>query len=132
MTRTRILVVDDDAGVRFALSRLLAASGDWEVAVAADADEAEALIARGAAEVMVLDLHLHGMRGDAFFHRACEMQPSLAHRTLMITGDVSPMANDAMCTTGCRYLMKPFLASKLLAAVGALAEGLKGRRERSA
>ncbi len=114
MVPLRILIVDDDPGVCFALRRLLESSGGMHAITAQNADAAEAELARGAVDAMVLDLHLPGMRGDAFFHRACEMQPSIAQRTVFVTGDFSPPANDAITSTACPLLLKPFLASTLL------------------
>lgn len=132
MVPPRVLIVDDDPGVTFALRRLLEAHGAGRVAVARNADEAEAELARGAVDAIVIDLHLYGMRGDAFFYRACELQPTIAERTLFITGDVSPAANDAITSTGCPLLMKPFLASALLAAVRELTTSMTDQMERIA
>lgn len=114
MAVPRVLIVDDEPGVCFALQRLLESVGAMRAVVAHSADEAEAEIARGAVDAMVLDLHLPGMRGDAFFHRACEMQPSIAERTLFITGDPSSAARHALSGTGCQLMLKPFLASSFL------------------
>lgn len=115
MVPPRILIIDDEPGVGFALRRLLESTGELRPVVAESADAAEAEIARGAVDALILDFHLRGMRGDAFFHRACELQPSVAARTVFITGDPSPAAADAILATGCPVLLKPFLASSLLA-----------------
>jgi len=115
MAAPRILIVDNEPGVCFALQRLLESVGGMRTVVALTADDAEEEIARGAVDALVLDFHLLGMRGDAFFHRACEMQPLLAHRTVFITGDPSPAANDAIALTECPALLKPFLGSQLIA-----------------
>jgi len=125
MVAPRILIVDNEPTVCFALQRLLEVVAEMRPVVALSVADAEAEIARGAVDAMVLDLHLPDMRGDAFFHRACELQPSLAGRTVFITGDPSPAANDAIARTGCPHLVKPFLASMLIAQlreVTALAE----------
>jgi DNA-binding response OmpR family regulator len=103
--------------VGFALKRLLEARGAVQAFTAVSADDAEAEIARGGVQAMILDFHLDGMRGDAFFYRACEMQPSIADRTLFITGDPSPQANDAITSTGRPMLVKPFLVSELIDAL---------------
>ncbi|MDQ8154302.1 MAG: response regulator [Gemmatimonadota bacterium] len=127
-----MLIVDDDPGVCFALRRLLESVGEMRAVVAESADAGEAELARGAVDALVLDFHLRGMRGDAFFHRACEMQPSLAERTLFISGDMSADANDAMAATGCPMLMKPFLASALIARLRELTAHAQPRQARSA
>lgn len=110
----RVLIVDNDPGVCFALRRLLESVGAMRAVAVENADAAEDELARGAVDAMVLDFHVHGMRGDAFFHRACQLQPSLARRTIFITGDESPSANHAIAATGCPILLKPFLASALI------------------
>jgi DNA-binding NtrC family response regulator len=132
MVRPRVLIVDDDPGVCFALRRLLESVGEMRAVIAESADAAESELARGAVDALVLDFHLRGMRGDAFFHRACEMQPSLVDRTLFISGDMSAVANDAMTETGCPMLIKPFLASALLEQLRALTAHAMQRTARSA
>jgi DNA-binding NarL/FixJ family response regulator len=126
------LIVDDDPGVCFALRRLLESRGAMRALVAQSADEAEAAVASGDVDAMVLDYHLFGMRGDAFYHRMCERQPSLASRTVFITGDLSPQANEAITATGRPILLKPFLASELLLTLRTLAAGAAGRDVRIA
>jgi len=121
MVPPRVLIVDDDPGVLFALRRLLESAGAMRTMVAPSAEAAEVELAHGAVDAMVLDFRLCGMRGDAFYHRACTLQPSLAERTVFITGDVAPAANAAIAATGCPFLLKPFLTSALLAMVRDLA-----------
>lgn len=114
MPLPRILIVDDEPGVAYALKRLIEVVGGMDAVTAECTDDAEAALASGPVDALVLDLHLRGMRGNAFYYRACAVQPSLAERTIFITGDPSPEANDAITCTGRPLLMKPFLASSLL------------------
>lgn len=114
MVPPRILIVDNDHSVCFALKRLLEAHGAAQVVTALSADDAEAELARGAVDALVLDYHLTGMRGDAFFHRACALQPSVARCTLFVTGDSAPEAQHALSRTGRPILLKPFLVSELV------------------
>ena len=111
----RILIVDNEPAIGLALTRLLEVRAAMHAVVAHSADEAEAEIARGSVDAMLLDYHLPGMRGDAFYYRACELQPSIARRTVFITGDLSARANDAITSTGCSVLLKPFAISVLIA-----------------
>ncbi len=60
--RNRILVVDDDAGVRALLSRYLELEG-FEVAVAADGRAAIAVLEEQAPDLMLLDLGLGSVDG---------------------------------------------------------------------
>ncbi|HEY3239854.1 MAG TPA: response regulator, partial [Acidimicrobiia bacterium] len=59
---TRVLVVDDEAGLRRALAANLTARG-YDVDLAATGEEALALAARGHPDVVILDLGLPGIDG---------------------------------------------------------------------
>ena len=132
MRSPRILIVDNEPAVGFALKRLLEARGSMRAAAVLSADEAEVEIARGGVDALILDYHLVDMRGDAFYHRACEMQPSLGERTLFITGDPSPRANDAITSTGRPMLVKPFLVSELIEALHQMFAAATTRQSRIA
>lgn len=132
MLPPRVLIVDNEPMVGIALKRLLEARGAMCAVTALSADEAEAEIARGGVDAMILDYHLTGMRGDAFFHRARELQPSLAERTLFITGDPSPRANAAITATGRPMLIKPFLVSELVETLTRMCTTGESRETRTA
>lgn len=132
MLPPRVLIVDNEPMVGLALKRLLEARGAMTAVTALSADEAEAEIARGGVDAMILDYHLTGMRGDAFYHRARELQPSLASLTLFITGDPSPHANDAISATGRPMLIKPFLVSELVEALTRMCATAESREARTA
>ena len=59
----RILVVDDEPAIRFALREYLAGH-DWAVDCAGDRGEASALLAQRSYDVVVADLRLHVARDD--------------------------------------------------------------------
>jgi two-component system, OmpR family, response regulator MprA len=114
---TRVLVVDDDPGVRSAVSRALRV--DYEVDEAADGAEALAAHTAKAADVIVLDLLMPAIGGLD----VC--------RTLRRRGDVTPIlvvtARDAVedrvegLDAGADdYLVKPFAVEELRARVRAL------------
>ncbi len=58
----RLLVVDDEAAIRFALSEYFTAQG-WTVDAAAEKEEAEALLACTEYSVVIADLRLTGIYG---------------------------------------------------------------------
>jgi DNA-binding response OmpR family regulator len=58
----RLLIVDDEAAIRFALSDYFRECG-WEVDAAAEKEEAEALLAHTEYDVVIADLRLTGMSG---------------------------------------------------------------------
>jgi DNA-binding NtrC family response regulator len=61
-SRRRLLIVDDEAAIRFALSDYFRDSG-WEVDTACEREEAEALLAHAEYEVVIADLRLTGIYG---------------------------------------------------------------------
>src|SRR5713101_774700 len=61
-THSRILIVDDEAGIRESLSSILRDEG-YLVAAAASGEEALELVARGEIDAVLLDIWLDGMDG---------------------------------------------------------------------
>lgn len=115
----RILLVDDDVAVAHVLSTWLRRSG-YDVMTAGSGQEAESLLSERF-EALVLDLRLPGMRGDAFYYLASARQPWLSKRTLFLTGDISPQAEELIQVTGCPFLQKPFALRDMFAQVAAMA-----------
>ena len=117
----RVIVVDDDAGVRNALHRLFRAEG---IAVEAY-DSATALLARGDLEhpaVLVLDIQMPGMTG-------LELQSLLVERgssppIVFLTGASSvPLAVTAMRRGAADFVEKPFDNADLVRRVRGAAAG---------
>jgi two-component system, OmpR family, response regulator MprA len=114
---TRVLVVDDDPGVRSAISRALRV--DYEVDEAGDGEEALSRHADTAADAIVLDLLMPGVGGLD----VC--------RSLRLRGDAVPVlvvtAREAVSDRvegldagADDYLVKPFAVEELRARVRAL------------
>ena len=110
-----VLLVEDDDSFRAALARLLCASGIGCEAFAS----AEALLARGSAggaTCVVTDLRLPGMSG-------LELLGELRRRggwpplVLVTAHDAPGLREDALRRGAAAYLVKPFPAAALLAAV---------------
>jgi DNA-binding NtrC family response regulator len=59
-------------------------------------------------DVLVLDLRIPDMRGDAFFELASAIQPHLRARTLFTTGDITERAQELIEACRCPMLRKPF------------------------
>ncbi len=108
-----VLVIDDEYAIRLSLVQILRRAG-FDAKAATDPHEAEAMLARGV-DVMLLDLHLPGMRGDVFFHFAVAQFPHLRGRTVFITGDITDDVDRLVTPTGCPVLAKPFEKAELLA-----------------
>ncbi len=121
-----VLLVDDDGSVASALGALLTRAG-YHVTIAATPREAEAMLDERF-DLLLLDLRMPGMRGDAFYYLARARQPWLAERTLFMTGDITASAEEIVAQTHRPLLLKPFRTEALLRALEQVAPR-EGHRE---
>ena len=133
-TAKSILVVEDDRGLRLALTRLLAE--DFEVDDAADGTEALARLQSRVYDLVLLDLGLPGMSGLDLLAQLPTDSPS--PRIVVMTADDTPATLlRAVRSRAWDYIVKPFppatitdIVKKALAADGSLAiEVLSARPE---
>ncbi|MDA8253604.1 MAG: response regulator [Rhodospirillales bacterium] len=110
----RILVVDDDSGVRETLSDLLRVAGH-SVASAAAYSEAVALLARPGWDAMVADLVLPGGSGLDL----AVLARSKGLGAVVCSGHPQRIAQ--LQSQGIAHLVKPFSATALEAALAAVA-----------
>jgi DNA-binding NtrC family response regulator len=127
---TRVLVVDDDAGVRYTLREVLESSG---LAVDEACDGAEALARYDAAPVglVITDLRMPRLDGMELLRALLGRTP--APRVVVVTAHGSErQAVEAMKAGAWDYFRKPFENDELLAVVGRAleAERLAGENER--
>ncbi len=101
----KVLVVDDEAPIRNALSRLLSKRG-WTVEDAASGSEALDKIPSFEPELMLLDIRMPGMTGIDVVSEALSLDPDLG--ILMLTA-VSDATSAAICMQrgAIDYLTKP-------------------------
>ena len=105
-TSRRILLVDDDRGLRLALSTLLEDAGH-EVETAGDGPEAVALLQGRAFDIVLLDIGLPSMSGLDVLARARELAtPPLV--IMMTADDTSQPVLESVRRQAFRYLRKPF------------------------
>ena len=133
-TPKSILVVEDDRGLRIALTRLL--SQDFRVDDAGDGTEALARLQNGAYDLVLLDLGLPGTSGlDILSHLR---NGSAAPKVIVMTADDTPQTLlRAVRGRAWDYIVKPFppatipdIVRKALASDGSLAiEVLSARPE---
>jgi DNA-binding NtrC family response regulator len=110
-----VLVVDDDAGVRYTLREILASEG-LQVEEAADGAEALARFDAEPAPLVVTDLRMPGMDGMELLRRLAARAP--APRVIVITAHGSErQAVEAMKAGAYDYFRKPFENEELLAVV---------------
>ena len=82
----KILLVDDDADTRFALSMLLAQCG-WEVRTATDGEQAYALLQEDdAPRLAIVDWMMPGMSGPALCRKLRESDKTNRTHIIMLTG----------------------------------------------
>lgn len=110
-----VLLVDDEAVIRLALSRYFSRQG-WRVLEAPNGDVALSLLRRSdiRPDVIVCDLRMPGAGGIELHDFLAEHRPELLERLIISTGDVaSPDAAAFVARTACAVLEKPFDLAKL-------------------
>ncbi|AHF89357.1 Fis family transcriptional regulator [Opitutaceae bacterium TAV5] len=108
-----ILVIDDDAEVRYSLSRVLS-SKNYQVAEAASGEEGVAMVKKGPHPAVVfLDVRMGGMSGlEALQHIRSANPRQLV--ILMTAFGTAQTAIEAMKYGAFDYIMKPFDPAKVL------------------
>jgi putative two-component system response regulator len=121
--RTRILVVDDDHGLR-ALLRATFEAADIEIVEARDADAAAASIARFRPDVVVLDIEMPGVDGLTFCRSLKAQSATRDIGVILLTGSADA-AGEARAREGGAdgFVRKPFSPLELLSLVEELASG---------
>src|SRR5881296_3288597 len=103
--RSRVLVVDDEMGVRESLRAIL--HGECEVVTASSGQAALDTIARDPVDIMTLDLRMPGLGGIRVLERAKQIDPDL--EVLIITGYGSfDTAVQGLRFRAFDYIAKPF------------------------
>jgi CheY-like chemotaxis protein/anti-sigma regulatory factor (Ser/Thr protein kinase) len=111
-TRRRILIVDDDRGLRFVLAELLNDAGH-SVDQAADGREALRRLDTGAFDIVLLDIGLPDVSGlDVLAHARTVASPPIV---VMMTADDTPETLlAAVRRQAYRYLRKPFAPTAIV------------------
>lgn len=111
----RILVVDDEPGIRRSIARYLARRGH-RVDEADDGRSALWQLDRSGAayDAILADLRMPDLGGDQLFTELKRRGNGLADRLVFITGDAaSPEAVRILATSGAPVLLKPFELSRV-------------------
>lgn len=101
----RILVADDEEGVRSFIAEALEVEGHL-VTTAADGAEAARLLAKQGVDLLVTDLRMPGMDGLTLLRKVREEQPDVEVVVLTAVGSVES-AVSAMKAGAFEYLLKP-------------------------
>jgi two-component system cell cycle sensor histidine kinase/response regulator CckA len=111
-----VLVVDDEAAIRNVAHRVLTSAG-YQVITAVDGPAALALLSdpATAADLLLTDVIMPGMTGQAFAAQAQQIRPGI--HLLFMSGYEQQSTTAAWLQTGTPIIAKPFSRSALLARV---------------
>ncbi len=111
----KILVVDDEIGIRQSLKKILEKEG-FTVDTASNGDEAFKIIRHGGIDLLVTDIRMAGMDGLELLKVSKSISPFT--EVIMITGFASvDTAVDSMKQGAYDYITKPFKKADILKAV---------------
>lgn len=130
--KPRVLVVDDEAGIRDVLSEHLSTrEPSYEVSTAADGFEAGRQVATVRPEVVLLDLRMPGMDGFQVC-KTIKADPETASTVVIaMTGYHSPDTESKILECGAvRCFAKPFEPSEVAAYIDGLFEHARGKARR--
>jgi CheY-like chemotaxis protein len=119
----RVLIVDDEPGIRFALRRWFERQ-QWVIAEAGDGNEALVLLREvddagpDRFDLVVCDLNLPSLGGEALVRILRQERPALVNRVVLTTGNsVSHADADSVLAEHPHVLPKPFDLGTLKAVV---------------
>jgi CheY-like chemotaxis protein len=104
----RILVIDDEPSIVHGLAQLLRREG-YQVATAANGRYALAQLQGQSYDVILSDLHMPELDGQAFYALLRQQYPALCPRVIFVTGAASEATDRAfLVQCGQPWLRKPF------------------------
>ncbi|MFI5232104.1 MAG: HD domain-containing phosphohydrolase [Gemmatimonadales bacterium] len=101
----RVLIVDDEEPIRYALGKFLKSRG-YDVAAAEDGAAALDMLQQESFDALLCDIRMPGMSGTDVVPRAVELRPDLAILMLTAVND-APTATEVLARGAMDYLMKP-------------------------
>jgi len=120
VSRYRVLIIDDEPGVRRTLERALRGH-HFEVVSVGDPNSAYQVLGETSFDLVLLDLRLPQISGDAFFLAIVRQWPRLLGRVILMSGDpLSPSPDWPVELAGCAVLQKPFSLNTLITTVSAV------------
>jgi len=126
----KILIVDDDEGVRQILAQTLQSSG-YSITTADSGERAVAMVRESPIDLVILDLVLPRVTGSRSSATLTTVRPEAA--VIMITGHASvETAIKAIKMGAVDYIVKPFRMEEVELIVGRSLERSRLRRENAA
>ncbi len=115
-----ILVVEDDADNRVAVTRLLQRL-DHYVTACANGVEALELLELGPVDCIICDLRMPGLGGRNLYEQVEERMPTMAGRFVFVTGDYTyPESRKFLDRCGQPVVAKPYEVAELVGAVAVI------------
>jgi DNA-binding NtrC family response regulator len=124
---TRVLIIDDESGIRDSLETLLTLEG-FSVDLAPDGSAGMDLITRNAYDLLLLDLALPGESGLDLLPRIRSLAPDLPIIMITAYGTVGNVV-DAIHAGASNFIQKPWDNEKLLADIRSAIGKQKAERE---
>jgi PAS domain S-box-containing protein len=116
-TGRRVMLVEDEPGVRNAMRTLLRIEG-YEVTAAATAEEALLMLAEDAEfDILVTDYHLEASRTGTEVIAAARERHGSAMKAVLVTGDTSSAIRDLETDDSLRITSKPINSRVLLSLI---------------
>jgi two-component system response regulator HydG len=116
----RVLVIDDDPGVRDTMSRMLSQAG-YTVRVAASGEEGFELAREGGFDVILSDMRMQGLSGIDVLRKLRDIRVDASFIVMTGFGTVDT-AVEAMKLGAVDFVQKPFFRDELLMRVRSAAE----------
>lgn len=114
-TSRRVLVVEDDSTLAFALKEMLEDEG-YDISVAKDGDEALRIFRHKPFDIIITDLKMPGISGIELLKRAKEISPST--EVIMVTAYGSiENAIEALRLHAFDFILKPYPMNRLMESV---------------
>jgi two-component system NtrC family sensor kinase len=112
--RRKVLLVDDEPGIRRSVSRLLRRSG-FEVTEVGDGEAALEALGAARFDLVISDLRMPGISGEEFYQQIRREHPEMAHRIVFTSGDMLREETQRFLQdSGCPALQKPYDLGELV------------------
>jgi CheY-like chemotaxis protein len=110
----RIIVIDDELGIREVIKRILSSEG-YTVEAVSSARVAIEILTRQKFDLILLDIKMPDMDGIELYEQLKEIAPDLLRRVICISGELVSARNKAfLAENRLPYLTKPFGVRDLL------------------
>jgi PAS domain S-box-containing protein len=104
----RLLIIDDEPDIRQVLETVLVEDG-FHITTASNGNEALQILSNQNFDVILSDIRMPDLDGQALYQRIHATKPALAQRVIFVTGDtVSGKTREFLDSTGNLWISKPF------------------------